>query len=316
VTAEAGSVTQVLAVERSEAVRAQINLRYWPGWSASRVTEIPSPSTRLRDRLVLYVFALPERLAIPERLGLGGWLLALGGLILGVGIFYDDPLAERDPAALDALSAWALRHPLDSPAGPCVLRCISLTCFNRDVFAVHAYVGRMAVIGADLGRTLALLADYWGTASRRGFGGGWCLGLRGWGVRVPRRLGSGTTRWSTSYGRPLVYVKAVGVHGTLAQFGYPRSNPEGLRRGVWVRGPSGRDVPYPGVFVDVIGAAFALDGTDSGELDDHLAAWDLPQIATPFALPVAPEGAAAVIECLRSVHRMTLAVDNEAVQWG
>jgi hypothetical protein len=192
---------------------------------------------------------------------------------------------------------------------------MTLTGFNRDVFAVHAYVGRMAVIGADLGRTLALLADYWGTASRRGFAGGWCLGLRGWGVRTARPHGSGT-RWSASYGRPLVYVKAVGVHGTVAQFGYPRSNPEGLRRGVWVRGPSDRHVPYPGVFLDVIGAAFALDGTDSGELDDHLAAWGLPRISTPYAVPVAPSGAAVVTDWLRSVHSLTLAIDHEAARWG
>jgi hypothetical protein len=312
---EAGPVAQVPVVERSQAARAQINQRHWPGPYGWQSTEKSSPKTRLRDRLVLYVVALPERLAVPERLGLGGWQLALGSLILGAGIFYDDPLAERDPVALAAISAWALRQRFDSPVGPCALSSMSLTGFNRDVFAAHAYVGRMVVIGADLGRTLSLLADYWGPASRRGFVGGWCLGLRGWGVRTARQHGS-RTRWSTSYGRPLVYVKAVGVHGTAAQFGYPRSNPEGLRRGVWVRGASGRDVPYPGVFLDVIGASFALDGTDSGELDDHLAAWGLPLILTPYAVPVAPSGATVVTEWLRSVHQLTLTVDREAVRWG
>ena len=312
---EVGSVALVPVVERSQAARAQINQRHWSGQSGQQPPERSSPKTRLRDRLVLYVVALPERLAVPERLGLGGWQLALGSLILGAGIFYDDSLPKRDPAALEAISAWALRHRFDTPVGQCALRCMSLTGFNRDVFAAHAYVGRMAVIGADLGRTLSLLADYWGTASRRGFVGGWCLGLRGWGVQAARQHGSGT-RWSASYGRPLVYVKAVGVYGTLAQFGYPRSNPEGLRRGVWVRAATGRDVPYPGVFLDLIGAAFALDGADSGDLDDHLAAWGLPEISTPCAVPVAPKGASVVTEWLRSVHQLTLSVDREAVRWG
>jgi hypothetical protein len=66
----------------------------------------------------------------------------------------------------------------------------------------------------------------------------------------------------------------------------------------------------------VIGAAFALDGTDSGDLDDHLAAWGLPQISTPCAVPVAPSGATVVTEWLRSVHQLTLIIDREAARWG
>jgi hypothetical protein len=297
-------------VKRSQAARAQINLRHWPGRSGWQLTENGSHAPGLSDRLVLYLLALPERGVIPERLGLGAWLVALGSIVVATGVFYDDSLAEP---AFEGLARWASGNALDTPLGVCAMGCDPLSVFNQTVLRRHGYVGRMPIVGPDLGRTLGVLADWWVPARRRGFKGGWSLGLRGWGVVVDD---GAKRRWSTSYGQPKLYIKAVGAHSLVARFGWPRSNPEGMRRGVWVRGPTGHDVPYPGTFIDLIGASFALDGVDSGELDDHLVAWGMEPLRTPYATEVTPEGATTVHQCVVAVHRLALAVDAEAAQWG
>jgi len=56
---------------------------------------------------VLFVIAFTELDAVPERLGLGAWLVAFGSMVLATGLFYDDE--------------WGLAHPEASPlssAGP------------------------------------------------------------------------------------------------------------------------------------------------------------------------------------------------------
>jgi hypothetical protein len=193
------------------------------------------------------------------------------------------------------------------------MECDPLSVFNQTVFRRHGYIGRMPIVGSDLGRTLGLLAEWWVPARRRGFVGGWSLGLRGWGVVVD---GDEKRRWSSSYGHPKLYMKAVGAHSLVARFGWPRSNPEGMRRGVWIRGPAGRDVPHAGSFIDLIGASYALDGTDSGELDDHLVAWGMEPQDVPYGTTVTPQGATNLHECVGAVHRLALALDAEAPRWG
>ena len=187
-----------------------------------------------------------------------------------------------------------------------------LGVFNREVFHRHAYVGRMAVVGADIGRTLGLMADWWAPSRRGEWRGGWSLGLRGWGIVTQ----GAKARWSAAYGRPWLFVRAAGEHGTTAAFGYPRNSPEGERRGVWVPGPSGRDVPYRGTFVDVIGPGFAFDGVDSSELDDHLQAWGMAPAGAPYACRVNAKGAAMARSVVQALHALTTAVDEEASRWG
>jgi hypothetical protein len=293
--------------------RGHVNLRHWPGLGGWYSPEKPSSMVRLRDRLAFYVVALPEVGAVPERLGLGSWRQAIGAIVFGAGIFYDDSLSESDPDAITTLQAWCDSHPLDTPLGPIRRTALSLTQFNVGEFHRMAYVGRRAVVSADLGRTLGLLADWWTPAQRGEFRGGWSLGLRGWGVVAQH---GDRRRWSTSYGHPKLYVQATGVHGTRAAFGWPRPNPEGKRRGVWV--PAGQDrlVSYRGYFLDVIGAAFAFDAVDSSDLDDHLRMWDLSPVGAPYAVPVGTEGIESVDRLVGSIHRLALEVDREAARWG
>ncbi|MGA8725437.1 MAG: hypothetical protein WB565_10370 [Acidimicrobiales bacterium] len=301
-----------LTVDRSRAARLPTNERHWPGRAARTPSGRPTP-IRLRDRLCLYVVALPERLALPERIGLGAWLIALGSLVLQGGVFFDDSLLDTSPSAIGSLKEAIARQAVQRSFLSYPLRLDPLTVFNREVLARHGYVGRMPILGCDLGRTLGLLADYWVPAKRRGYVGGWSMGIRGWGVTVKE---SGIRRWSSSFGRPKLYVKAIGVHGLQAMFGYPRSNLEGMRRGVWIRDETGREVPYPGVFMDVISASFALDGTDSSDLNDHRRAWDLPVLDAPYAVPVTPDGISIVTGIVAATHTLTLALDEEARQWG
>ncbi len=292
--------------------RVQVNLRHWPGLGGWHSPEKSPQTVRLRDRLAFYVVAVPEVRAVPERLGLGAWCQAVGGIVLGAGLFYDDGLDERDPDAVASLHKWCDSHPLDTPVGLIMRSAESLSEFNRGQFHRSAYVGRRAVVSADLGRTLGLLADWWAPAERGEFRGGWSLGLRGWGVVTEH---GGRCRWSTSYGRPKLYVQAAGVHGTRAAFGWPRPNPEGKRRGVWV--PAGdKLVSYRGYFLDVIGAAFAFDAVDSSDLDDHLPMWGLPPVGAPLAVSLGTNGIETVEGLVGAIHRLALAIDSEAARWG
>ena len=290
----------------------QVNLRYWPGLGGWRSPQKPASTVRLKDRLGFYVVALPETGAVPERLGLGAWLLALGNVVLAAGVFYDDGLGERDPEAIEAVQQWCDESPIDTPLGPLTLSCTTLTEFTTGAFVRHAYIGRCAVVGADLGRTLGLMADWWAPSRRPEFRGGWSLGLRGWGVIVE---GDGRSRWSASYGRPWLFVQGVSAHGTRAAFGWPRPNKEGERRGVWVPNANGGLSSYRGHFIDVVGAAFAFDGEDSSDLDDHLRLWGIEPVGATQAVAPDTEGVMVIVEMATAIHRLAMAVDSEAARW-
>jgi len=268
---------------------------------------------RLKDRMGLYMVALPESGAVPERVGLGTWMLTLGRVPLSAGLFHDDQLEARDPNRLLSCREWCEAFTIDTPIGPLGLSCTSLSEFNTGPFLRHGYYGRCAVVGADLGRTLGLMADWWGPAKRPEFRGGWSLGLRGWGVVSERE---GRQRWSASYGRPWLFVQAVGSYGTRAAFGWPRKNPEGKRRGVWVTNANGNLSSFRGHFLDVVGSAFTFDGVESSELEDHLGAWNIDPVDATSAICVDPEGCERAIAIVQAVHRLAMAVDSEAARWG
>ena len=292
--------------------RMQVNLRYWPGLGGWRSPQKPASTVRLKDRMGFYVVARPETGAVPERLGLGGWLLALGNVVLAAGLFHDDRLGDRGPEVVQELRQWCGENPIDTPLGPLALSCTTLTEFATGAFLRHSYIGRSAVVGADLGRTLGLMADWWAPSRRGEFRGGWSLGLRGWGVIASR---DGKSRWSASYGRPWLLVQAVGNHGTRAAFGWPRRNKEGKRRGVWVPNPNGGMSSYRGHFLDVIGAAFAFDGEDSSDLDDHLRLWGIDPVGATHAVSPNADGARMIVKVATAIHRLAMAVDSEAARW-
>ncbi|MHB8671601.1 MAG: hypothetical protein ACYDAD_13765 [Acidimicrobiales bacterium] len=251
----------------------------------------------------------------------------IGGMVLGGGIVFDDSL---DDLRRRRLRRWAKRHPIETATGPLHLRTLALSSFNIEVLRHHPYGGRVTLVGVDLGRTLGLHSERHWPARKGGWADGWGLGLRGWGVWVRSRR-DGRWRWRANTGFPLaIRVAAVGVHGTKAGFDRARQSQKyeaevragvlpadrtaGMR-GEWDRTPAGTRRPYSGRFVDVLSAAFALDGCDSGDLDDHLVAWGLKPVGAPFAVSVDSEGAEVITRLVNAIHALTMVVDDEAARW-
>jgi hypothetical protein len=293
--------------------RVTVNVRTWPGLVGWKPPALPQQDGRLRDALTLTYHAVPEARVVPERYGLGAYLLAVGAdLTIETGIVVDDTLPEGDSPTFTLLSRWASSwraHPMarSRPAGV-----LTVSQFHRQVLDRHAYLGRATVVGADLLRSLGLGSDWSGAARRKGWDGAFAVGLRGLGVVVERR---GKPHWVPSFGKPVLYLQPVGAHGLRAGFGRPRQKPrapddEGPhpRLGQWEHRPDAL-WPYEGRFVDIIGPAFALDGADSSDLDEHLTAWHLPVVAPPVTVEVGTEGADALVATVAATRRLMLAVD-------
>jgi hypothetical protein len=263
------------------------------------------------------MFSLPERGQIPERFGLGAFMVSTGSVVLDGGLVYDDSLGEHDPEALDALMEWARCHPVETGTSFRDRRVLPLSEFNKTVFARRGYTGQGFVASADLGRTLALGADHVAPARLDGWADGFALGLRGLGVVTSKR---GRPEWVRDTGCPIVYVQAVSAHGTRAGFGRPRPSfdkdgRDAERRGVWVPNGNGKLTHYKGRFLELLGASHGLSGVDSSDLDDHLLAWDLAPLELPFAVDTDPAGAACVTSAVDTLHRLTLLLAKEAREW-
>jgi hypothetical protein len=266
---------------------------------------------RVRRRIVLYIVSLSALDVLPEAFGLGASLLCVGGVVLDAWLIYDDGL-NRD--GVRSLQRWARRPAnfVETCFGVRPYRLISLSDYNHEVLYAHGYLGHCTIVGADLGRTLGLHADWWRHARRKYWDNAWSLGLRGWGVPAPRDPSS----WVRSTGRTRVYVQGVSAYGVRIAFGKARPSFDGEPRGRWVTLADGTKGPYPGRFVDIVSASQSLSGVDSDDLDDHLAAWDLPPLHAPFATKPNAAGAGIVTNLVRAVHELALAVDNEAARWG
>jgi hypothetical protein len=307
--------------------RCIVNDRAWPGLRHYRPPRRVRRAERLRDRIAIILVVLPRLGALPERLGLAGFLVMHGNLVLDAGIVVEDGLAESDPDAYRALIEWCRTHASPAPGQP-TWRLVGLTEFCRDVLYRQAYKGRCLVLGADLGRTFGLLAAWWSPTTRRGWREGLALGLPGWGIITKRA--DGHTRWSSNTGHPQLYVQAVGLRGIRVAFGRPRKSFPGTiparhgrpprqvtgdeRWGEWDHNEEGQLVPYPGRFVDLVAAAFALDGIDHDDLADHLAAFGIAPVE-PRAVRPDPGGATRMAALLAAQHRLAVAVDAEAAAW-
>jgi hypothetical protein len=266
---------------------------------------------RLRRHLVLYLVSMSAFGILPEAFGLGSSLLCVGGVVLDAWIVYDDGLSRE---GLRSLQRW-VRRPVnftETGFGSRPYRLIALSEYNRKVLYVHGYLGRCTIVGADLGRTLGLHAEWWRHAQRTYWDNAWSLGLRSWGVRAPRDPAS----WVRSTGRPRLYAQGVSAYGTRIAFGKARPSFDGEPRGRWVMLATGKKGPYPGRFIDVISASQSLSGVDSDDLDEHRAAWGLPPVRATFAIRPNAAGAALVTRLVRAVHELALLVDDEAARWG
>ena len=296
-----------------------INLRAWPGRPEPkdpRPDRAPTAPERLVHHGALVLVLVAERGAIPERVGMGICLSTLGPTIKQVCLIVDDDLEGRDPEALTLLQAWAEDTSYVTPRGHGHLAVVTRSgfCDPDDGLILRAYTGGAFLLTADEGRTLGLLAEHTGAARGR-FSGGFSLGLPGW--CEPRTWVDKQDRRHEVMGsklhRPKLRAKALGGHGLMAEWGRAGRNgltPDGRAAGQWHGGR-----PYLGRIVDLVGPAFALDGIDTGNLAEHLGAFGLPALSVPPALPVSPEAAATLYALARAIHRLALALDEEAARW-
>jgi hypothetical protein len=285
-------------------MRAVVNVRCSPGRDGWRAPRRAIPT--VRDRAALIVSALPWRAVLPERLGLGAWLLVFCGLVLDAGIIVDDGASARE------IRRWASSHLVDCARGRVPWRVLSRTVFNRSVLYRDGYTGRCPIVSADLLRTLGLVAEHWWAPTRADFVDGFAFGLAGWGRMLTRERGS--VWWSQDYGKPVVYARAKAARSLRVAFGPPRGyrTPDGTieRRGQWERNGSA----YKGRFVELLGAAHTFDGIDTGELDEHLGAFALEPVQ-PCAVKPDAKGAAHVTDIVRAQHVLFVALNREVRAW-
>ncbi len=157
--------------------RHEVNVRWWPGhgrWPQPAPLGEPEQLTGPRARPVLVLAALPLRHSQPERLGLGAWSLVRGPTVLDAGLIVPNGI-ER--AGRQRIIGWARRHPLVTPLGRRPPRVDGVSAFGRDVFAGNAYTGKCWIVGADLGRTLGLLAGSLSPSRSDAWRGAWTLHL-------------------------------------------------------------------------------------------------------------------------------------------
>ncbi|MDA8313065.1 MAG: hypothetical protein M0Z46_21105 [Actinomycetota bacterium] len=293
-----------------------INLHAWPGrGDVARIApsrEAPR-SERFGDRGGIVLVAAAERYRIPETWGLGIALAVNGPTIAGATLIVADDL---DQDRLDALRAWARSAAIATPSGRRQVKITTRTawCDPEGSGLIGCYRGGRWFVTGDGARSLGLLSAWWGPALGR-FRGGFSLGFPGWGEYATwtDRKGRKRSGWRPRLHEPPMRAKAIGAHGMAVEWaraGRRGLTPDGEPAGHWEGGR-----PFRGRIVDLIGPAHAFDGLDTGDLGDHLAAFGLPALDVPAAVPVTPEGADCLLDVARAVHGLTLTLDAEAARW-
>jgi hypothetical protein len=181
------------------------------------------------------------------------------------------------------------------------------------------YRGDRMLVGADLGRSLVLIAEH--VAYGRGrFADGATLGLPDWGKLTEDA--HGRRRWHANTGCPTVRLAALGDHSIWVGFGparqpYPGPLPavDGTpKRKIGEDERWGRLAGAARV-VELCAAANTFDGYATRELGPHLQAFGLAEIeARPVHQDV--EGAEHVLALLEAQHGLFVALDTEAPEWG
>ena len=293
-------------------VRRAINLHTWPGrGTPKKPTKTRPRAERLSDHPgLILVAAAAARHATPECWGLGIALRFVGRSVTGAFLVVDDETTAADPA----LRRWARRQRIRTPEGNQRVEVITrrqLCDPDTGVLTTTCY-GTGWLFTADEGRSLGLLAEHHAAARRKGFVGGFTLGLPGWG-----EWSEAHSSWRAKLHRPKISAKALGAHGLRVEFaaaGHGGHAPEKSRAGKWER-VGGRSLPFRGRIVDLVGPAFTFDGIDTSDLSEHLGAFGLPAHALPAAVTVDPLGAKALLGVARAVHCLAIALDAEAAGW-
>ena len=272
---------------------------------------------RFGDRIALVFLAVAERGVVPERWGLGLALLVIGRTVIDAQLIVADDLADRNPDIYAGLSEWASRQAIGTPNGDMPVHIVTRAAFcnpTEGALIRHTYRGGGWWVTADEGRSLGLLAEWWGPA-RGHFKDGFLVGLPGcghYGVRIDKK-GRRHPGWQADLHTPPLRVKALGDHGLLAEWaraGWGGKTSNGEPAGHWEKGR-----PFLGRIVDLVGPAFALDGQDTSSLAAHLGAFGLFGSDVPAALPVTVKSADQLLALVRAVHALALALDADAARW-
>jgi hypothetical protein len=286
-------------------------LRGWPGtkgWTAPRPGLPEQPRLWQRAAIVVHAAARlgPDgRVAMSEAHGLTAALVVQGRSVsLGV-LGVPDYLAERDPTALDRVSRWAKAHPVATTVGPRAWEVVTLSQFydplatiEHHPWAFHptAYAGAGYVLGADLGRTLALGAEHCGPRRGRRTDEGWEHIDNEWEVWLPGVGTPGSKGWKRrSPHRPPLHFRPRRV-GWQVTFG-----PTDKGHGKYVG-----DRPWRGAFVDLLSFAYTFDADRGAGFAGHAEDYGLDLPALPLAVTVDEHGAEQMALAVQTMHELAL----------
>jgi len=253
----------------------------------------------LASQVSLYWHAAADANAEGDRFGMASVLVARGRLVLHGLLVVPENI---DPAALDALGRWAKRHPVGTLQGPAPWRVVTRSAFfsptaTRErqpwAFVPNAYNrGAGPMVGADHGRTIALVAEHVTRRSGRNVGSSEAW-LPGWGVEHERH------RWKRRYpDRPALRLESRRV-GWSVRFG-PCETGHGTR-----------GAP----FADVLSAAYALDADRAAGFVEHARNFDVAADELPVTVTLDAHGAVRMATAVGSVHALALRLDAEVGRW-
>ena len=277
-----------------------VELRGWPGTASWRPPQ-PRPGyvDRLGDRNALVVHAAADADRPGDEFGLGGALLVAGRSVVGAVLVVPDHL---EAARRGSLEAWAAAQHLRTPRGPVGWQVATLRQFfdpkatarrGAVAWTPNAYGSRRLVVGADLGRTLGLVAEHAAPGRKASRLGAWALHLPGWGAQ--RADGTWYRRLAD---RPELILRARRVGWEVR----------------WAPTDAGRG-RRGGEFLDLLAAAYALDGNRGASFSEHRAAFGLEPSDLPLRVPVDEAGADAIAAALAALHQLALVLDGRGGTW-
>jgi hypothetical protein len=291
-------VTNLNRAIRNNAYRV-ITFRGWPGlayWEQPK--KPPRYYDRLADRRGIVIVAFANLSASIDEFGGGAFLIVTGKSVHLAGLIIPDGTPETVVAELER---WAMCHPLVTTTGDRPWSVLHLSEFcdpSIGEFARVAYTGAGWCIGADLGRTLSLLAVHVGW--RHGANDGECeIWLPGWGREHERG------RWKRrSPHRPQIWIEPRRI-GWRAEFA-------SVERG---NGRYERGRQWRGGFFDTLSLAYALDAERGASFAEHLENVGLPPFDLPFSVHLDVDGAQCMADAVLAVHALTVALDDRASRW-
>lgn len=275
----------------------QVVFRGWPGLDQYKAPTAPTGhADRLGGKAALVLTTAAQSGHVPERFGLGAYLEIAGPSVIRAGIIVPDRLGHDDPGALEAITAWGWSHSLSSPKGRLPWETVTSGSFfhpRSGLFARRAYTGAGWCIGADLGRTFGICAEHW-LGRNEPHADGFEVWLQGWGKEHDRG------RWKrASPHRPPLRMDSQRV-GWRVEFG-PCEKDHGKR-------VNGR--MWPGAFLDVLSATYALDADRSASFPEHGANFGLDLTELPLAVSTDDAGACTMARAVTDIHALALTLDR------